>query len=289
MQWAFVVLHVLLPSAVAITAGVGAWRCRRLLRYGYDPRLQKLMWFYGLFAASLLPMVVWTWQLAAAVGDTLDAGSFSHGTGSLHGEFAQAQGLSFLLVAHHILMLASLAVAARAFSSKRTSSVMAAAFGLAFLEHAIWIALAVEAVVMLYLAVQASVLPWPPQHRHLPPTGRRTDANRRPTGSRRPDSPRQAAAEAHRMKGTYRSRSRLVLDLLAAIKEEGPVGVTRLLLIVNLTHGKLQELLESFEQRGWVGRADGERNLLGLTEKGEHALDDLRRVDGVMQDHGLGL
>ena len=43
--------------------------------------------------------------------------------------------------------------------------------------------------------------------------------------------------------GAYRSRSRLAVDLLAAIKDEGPVGVTRLLLVANLTHGKLQEML----------------------------------------------
>jgi len=88
----------------------------------------------------------------------------------------------------------------------------------------------------------------------------------------------------------YRSRSRLVMDLLAALKAEGPVGVTRLLLVANMTHAKLQELLDSFEDRGWIARAAGsERNLWSLTEKGERALDDLRRVDAVMQDHGLGL
>lgn len=91
------------------------------------------------------------------------------------------------------------------------------------------------------------------------------------------------------MKGAYRSRSRLVMDLLAAIQAEGPVGVTRLLLVANMTHGKLQELLESFEGRGWVAASGGDRNQWSLTEKGERALGDLRRVDGVMQDHGLGL
>lgn len=91
------------------------------------------------------------------------------------------------------------------------------------------------------------------------------------------------------MKGQYRSRSRLVMDLLAAIKAEGPVGVTRLLLVANMTHGKLQELLESFEGRGWVASNGGERSQWELTEKGEKALGDLRRVDAVMQDHGLGL
>lgn len=92
------------------------------------------------------------------------------------------------------------------------------------------------------------------------------------------------------MKGAYRSRSRLVMDLLAAIKDEGPVGVTRLLVVANLTHGKLQELLASFEKDGWVlaGRAN-ERSHWVTTEKGDGVLADLRRVDAVMQDYGLGL
>lgn len=92
------------------------------------------------------------------------------------------------------------------------------------------------------------------------------------------------------MKRAYRSRSRLVMDLLAAVEDEGPASVTRLLLVANLTHGKLQELLASFEENGWV-RADrgGERSQWVLTEKGLRVLADLRRVDAVMQDHGLGL
>lgn len=88
----------------------------------------------------------------------------------------------------------------------------------------------------------------------------------------------------------YRSRSRLVMDLLAAIQAEGPVGVTRLLTVANLTHGKLQELLRSFEERGWVVvERDGDRAAWKITEYGGRTLADLRRVDAVMQDHGLGL
>lgn len=88
----------------------------------------------------------------------------------------------------------------------------------------------------------------------------------------------------------YRSRSRLVLDLLAAIKAEGPVGVTRLLTVANLTHGKLQELLSAFEQDGWIHfERSQDRPQWTLSEKGERVLGDLRRVDAVMQDHGLGL
>ena len=92
------------------------------------------------------------------------------------------------------------------------------------------------------------------------------------------------------MKGAYRSRSRLVMDLLAAIKEEGSAGVTRLLVVANLTHGKLQELLASFEEHGWVlAEQEGDRVQWSITDKGSRVLADLGRVDAVMQDHGLGL
>lgn len=92
------------------------------------------------------------------------------------------------------------------------------------------------------------------------------------------------------MKAPYRSRSRLVMDLLAAIKNDGPVGVTRLLLVANLTHAKLRELVESFEQNGWI-RAENEkdRSHWGITAEGERVLADLRRIDAAMKDYGLGL
>lgn len=92
------------------------------------------------------------------------------------------------------------------------------------------------------------------------------------------------------MKAGYRSGNRLVLDLLGAIEAEGPVGVTRLLLLANLTHARLLELLASFERDGWVlVERDGERSRWALAEKGTRVLAALRRVDAVMQDYGLGL
>ena len=92
------------------------------------------------------------------------------------------------------------------------------------------------------------------------------------------------------MKAPYRTPSRLIMDLLAAIRAEGPVGVSRLLLVANLTHAKLQALVASFEENGWVTTArDGDRIQWEMTAKGERVLADLRRVDALMQDHGLGL
>lgn len=157
MSWEHVATHVPLPAAVATAAAFGAWRCWRLLRYGRDPRLLKLLWFYALFAASLVSMTIWTGQLALNVGDAV-GGSHSGLTGSVgqrHSEFIDDYRANVFLLAHHAFMLASLGVAVQAFSHRRVESAAVAAIGLAFFAGFIPVFLAAEAALTLYLAVQA--------------------------------------------------------------------------------------------------------------------------------------
>lgn len=158
MAWELILAHVLLPSAVAAAAGFGAWRCWRLLRYAPDPRLRRLMWFYGLFAASLVPWAIWAGRLAASLGDTfggLHSGNATEVLRNVHGAFGGAEGVDLFLLAHHALMLASLGVAVQAFSHKRAGGAVVAAVGLAFFGPFVPVALALEAALTLYLAVRA--------------------------------------------------------------------------------------------------------------------------------------
>jgi len=88
----------------------------------------------------------------------------------------------------------------------------------------------------------------------------------------------------------YRSRGRVVMELLATIQGEGPVGVTRLTTVVNLTHGRIQEHLADFETHGLISsQVDGERITWTTTQRGNQALEELRRVDRAMQDFGINL
>lgn len=88
----------------------------------------------------------------------------------------------------------------------------------------------------------------------------------------------------------YRSKSRLVLDVLHGIKKEGPVGVTRLLLLANLSHARLQAHLEDLHEKGWIDAQDEDgRAMWVLTEDGHEVLAELRRVDEAMKDFGLAL
>lgn len=88
----------------------------------------------------------------------------------------------------------------------------------------------------------------------------------------------------------YRSRSRLVLDVLRAIRSEGEAQVTRLLLLANLTHQRLGDHLGELTAKGWVAQKeeDGRRSW-SLTDLGRKALVDLEKIETAMQDFGLDL
>lgn len=143
MSWVLLLAHIVLMGSIAAVASFGAWRCQRLLRYARDPRLSKLMWFYGLFAASLVPMAIWTGQVGVGIDDAFRA---------LH---SGADVTNILLLGHHALLLASLGIAVQAFSHKRSRSAAVAAAGLVLFEPFILVLLATEAILTLYLAVRA--------------------------------------------------------------------------------------------------------------------------------------
>jgi predicted transcriptional regulator len=88
----------------------------------------------------------------------------------------------------------------------------------------------------------------------------------------------------------YRSRNRILLDLLRAAKQEPGIGVTRLLFLANLSHDRLQEYLQEAMRRGWVSEAlEDERKIYTLTGEGHRFLGELDRIDRFMQDFGMSL
>lgn len=157
MPWEHVLAHVLLPVMVAAGAAFGAVRAGRLLRYGKDPRLLKLVWFYGLFAASLIPWAIWAGQLGDGFADVAGRhhGNMTADVEDLHRMHGGAERVDVFLLAHHALMLASLGVGVWAFGHRRTEAAVAAAIGLAVLGPFIPVALALETAMTLYLAVRA--------------------------------------------------------------------------------------------------------------------------------------
>lgn len=87
--------------------------------------------------------------------------------------------------------------------------------------------------------------------------------------------------------GKYRSRSRMVYDLLRCIQDEQPVSITRLITAANTTHARIQTQLGHFlEHQLAIQAADGTWT---LAKKGAEALAELRRIENAMQDFGLNL
>lgn len=88
----------------------------------------------------------------------------------------------------------------------------------------------------------------------------------------------------------YRSSSRLVLDVLRVLRDEGEVSVTRLLEKANLTHARVTAQLEDLAAKGWVEPVEqGDRKAWRLTAQGRSVLLGLERIDRSMQDFGLVL
>lgn len=89
----------------------------------------------------------------------------------------------------------------------------------------------------------------------------------------------------------YRSRSRLVVDLLRAVRAEGDAQTTRLLLLANLSHLRLQDHLAQCLGKGWLEERtspDG-RKAWRLTPAGAATLVELERIEDAMNDFGLPL
>ncbi len=88
----------------------------------------------------------------------------------------------------------------------------------------------------------------------------------------------------------YRSRNRILLDLLRAVKTEPGIGTTRLLFLANLSHERLQEYLGDCLKRQWVAESvESERRTYRITEAGQKFLGELDRIERFMQDFGMAL
>lgn len=87
----------------------------------------------------------------------------------------------------------------------------------------------------------------------------------------------------------YRSKSKLALDVLRAVRDEGTAHTNRVLLLANLSYARLQEQLRGLEAKGWVETVDGPQRAWRLTEAGRRVLASLEQVEALMGDFGLPL
>jgi predicted transcriptional regulator len=92
------------------------------------------------------------------------------------------------------------------------------------------------------------------------------------------------------MPKAYRSKSKLVLDVLRAVRDEGEAQTNRVLLRANLSYARLQGQVADLEEKGWIARTpQAGRKAWTLTPEGARILGTLEKVEDLMRDFGLPL
>lgn len=83
----------------------------------------------------------------------------------------------------------------------------------------------------------------------------------------------------------YRSRLKIILDLLEAVHEHGE-KVSAILTYANLSYDRCMKYLDELLEKGLVEKAAGGYR---LTEKGYRFFDELRRAERLAKAFGFSL
>jgi len=92
-------------------------------------------------------------------------------------------------------------------------------------------------------------------------------------------------------KRAYRSKVRILADMMRAIQAEGELGAgpTKILYAANLSHDRLTQYLDELVEKQLVtvqGQDENNRSFL-LTEKGREFLTEYKRIERFSQAFGI--
>jgi predicted transcriptional regulator len=92
-------------------------------------------------------------------------------------------------------------------------------------------------------------------------------------------------------KRAYRSKMRILADMMRAIQSEGEEGAgpTKILYAANLSHDRLTQYLEELLEKELIKEADpdGENRVYLLTEKGREFLKEFVRMERFSEAFGI--
>jgi len=93
------------------------------------------------------------------------------------------------------------------------------------------------------------------------------------------------------MTKSYRSKIRILVDMMRTIKREGSngVGPTKILYGANLSHDRLTEYLEELMKKGLIleNDIDENRRVYALTEKGREFLQEFKKIERFSEAFGI--
>jgi predicted transcriptional regulator len=88
----------------------------------------------------------------------------------------------------------------------------------------------------------------------------------------------------------YRSKGRIMADILRAVQEDGSAKVTHILYKANLSHDRLTKYLGQLEGSGLLESIElQERTMYRITDKGIEFLSEFRRMEDFAEAFGLDI
>lgn len=88
----------------------------------------------------------------------------------------------------------------------------------------------------------------------------------------------------------YRSKGRIMADILKAIQDDGQARITHILYKANLSHDRLTAYLEKLEDSELIERIlEGDTTLYAVTREGKNFLMEFRRMEEFAEAFGLDI
>jgi predicted transcriptional regulator len=91
-------------------------------------------------------------------------------------------------------------------------------------------------------------------------------------------------------KARYRSKGRILADILKAVQEEEKAITTHILYKSNLSHDRLTKYLLNLEEGGLLKRSEEkDKTVYEITDKGKHFLHEFQRMEAFVNGFGLDI
>ncbi len=87
----------------------------------------------------------------------------------------------------------------------------------------------------------------------------------------------------------YRSKTKIIADILESINQQGHAKPTKILVDANLSYDRLVKYLELLVEKNLVARVENSETMYVLTEKGLEFLMEYRRFERFAAAFGLRL
>lgn len=91
-------------------------------------------------------------------------------------------------------------------------------------------------------------------------------------------------------KARYRSKGRILADILKAVQDEEKAITTHILYKSNLSHDRLTRYLQNLEEGGLLKRSEErDKTVYEITDKGKHFLAEFQRMEAFVNGFGLDI